>query len=145
MSDTQDRLHQRELDPWLLALVSLGDGPKHVDAMIEEIERVVGVRLSPDAIRGAIAPLARRGLIEPFLTEDRRQPYKVTDRGAEVAAAELARLADVLGTRKFTGCKRLTPPLPGWRLQDPVRGSYEGDPVYRLPTAQSDASPLAAE
>ncbi|HEX7463503.1 MAG TPA: hypothetical protein VF382_01210, partial [Actinomycetota bacterium] len=98
MSDTQDRLHERELDPWLLTLVSLGDGPKHVDAMIEEIERVVGVRLSPDAIRGAIAPLARRGLIEPFLTEDRRQPYKVTDRGAEVAAAELARLADVLGT-----------------------------------------------
>jgi len=135
MWHTQELLRERELDAWLLALVSLGDGPKREDAMIDEIERLIGVRLSSDAARGAIARLGRRGLIEPFLRQDRRQPCRLVDKGAEVARAELVRLADMMGTRQFCGCKRLEMPLQGEQLQDPVRGFYEGDPVYRLAAA----------
>jgi DNA-binding PadR family transcriptional regulator len=135
MSDTREQLGEREPDPWLLALVSLGDGPKQADAMIDEIENLVGVRLSQDTLRATIDRLARRGFIERFLTEDRRRPYKVADRGAEVARAELVRLADMMGTRKFAGCKTLPIPVPGEQLQDPCRGSYEGDPIHRVSTA----------
>jgi DNA-binding PadR family transcriptional regulator len=76
-------------EPALVILVSLAGGPKHGYAMIEDIERLYGVRLGPGTLYGALARLEERGLIEPLATEDRRRPYRLTRTGAQVAAEEL--------------------------------------------------------
>jgi DNA-binding PadR family transcriptional regulator len=111
MSEMRARLHEREPDPWLLTLASMGDGPRHGDGMIDEIESLFGVRPSLGTLRGVVARLARHGLVgtfiteaglvEPFPTGDRRLLYQLTVRGAEVAGDEFVRLADLMRTRKI--------------------------------------------
>jgi DNA-binding PadR family transcriptional regulator len=68
-------------EPALLILVSLAGGPKHGYAMVEDIEKIAGVKLGPGTLYGAIARLEKEGLIEPLPTEDRRKPYKLTAHG----------------------------------------------------------------
>jgi DNA-binding PadR family transcriptional regulator len=68
-------------DPALLVLASLADGDKHGYAMMEDIQRFVGVRLGPGTLYGAITRLEERGWIRPVAAEDRRQPYTLTALG----------------------------------------------------------------
>jgi DNA-binding PadR family transcriptional regulator len=143
MGDAEGRSRERESDPGLLIMLSLVDGPKHGYAMIEEIDRIVGVRLSPGTLYGAIARLARRGLIEPLPTEDRRQPYRLTRAGAQLARDKLTRLAELAGSRLFAASGTVPLPFrPGERMQDVARGSYEEPfPVYRPEAARDETSP----
>lgn len=82
----------RYSDPPLLVLASLGDGPKHGHAMIEDIKAMSGTTLGPGTLYGAIAHLERDGLIEPLAPEERRQPYRLTAAGRRVLRARLATL-----------------------------------------------------
>jgi DNA-binding PadR family transcriptional regulator len=134
MNDTQHQPIERESGPEFLILMSLADNPKHIDAMIEDIERIAGVRLGQDTLYGAISRLAQRGIVEPLVTNDHLQPYNLTPVGAEIAHSTFARLADLANTWSFTGCKSLvrTRLKAGEQLQDPVRGSYEGSPIYNF-------------
>jgi DNA-binding PadR family transcriptional regulator len=139
MDDTQRRPDERESGPEFLILASLSDGPRHVYTMIEDIVRLAGVRLDPDTLHRAISRLALRGLVEPLATDDLQQPYWLTDAGAKIAHARFMRLADQANARWFSTWKTRpkTRLQPGEQLQDPVRGSYEGSPIYR-PTATNN-------
>ena len=79
-------------EPGLLILISLADGPKHGYAMMEDVERLAGVKMGPGTLYGALARLERLGMIEPLPVGDRRRPYKLTSSGAQVLEAELAQL-----------------------------------------------------
>jgi DNA-binding PadR family transcriptional regulator len=85
-------------EPALLVMVSLADGPKHGYAMIEDIERLYGVRLGPGTLYGVISRLEQRGLIVPLATQDRRRPYKLTAAGASAVRAQLRGLRDFVAT-----------------------------------------------
>jgi hypothetical protein len=76
-------------DPLLLVLVSLGDGPKHGQAMLEDLFEMRGTRLGPGTLFGAIARLERVKLFEPLAADERRQPYRLTTCGARVLRAKL--------------------------------------------------------
>lgn len=79
-------------DPPLLVLASLGSGPKHGHAMIEDIVRLSGTRLGPGTLYGAIARLEQQGWIEPLPPEERRRPYRITAQGLRVLRAKLTTL-----------------------------------------------------
>jgi len=79
-------------DPSLLILASLAGGDKHGYAMIEDIERMAGVRLGPGTLYGALARLEQRGFIAPLPAEDRRRPYRITAVGAAALREQLASL-----------------------------------------------------
>lgn len=79
-------------EPALLILVSLAGGAKHGYAMMEDIEGLYGVRLGPGTLYGALTRLEDRGLIEALPAADRRRPYRLTARGADLLRARLAQL-----------------------------------------------------
>ena len=79
-------------EPGLLILISLADGPKHGYSIMEDVERLAGVKMGPGTLYGALARLERLGLIEPVPSIDRRRPYKLTSGGAQALEAELAQL-----------------------------------------------------
>jgi DNA-binding PadR family transcriptional regulator len=83
-------------DPPLLVLASLANGPKHGQAMIEDIARLCGTRLGPGTLYGAIARLEQQGWIKPLPPEERRRPYRITAEGVRVLRAKLTTL------RQFT-------------------------------------------
>lgn len=79
-------------DPSLLILASLAGGEKHGYAMIEDIERMAGVKLGPGTLYGALARLEQRGLIVPLPAADRRRPYRLTAVGAAALREQLTTL-----------------------------------------------------
>jgi DNA-binding PadR family transcriptional regulator len=79
-------------DPALLILTSLANGAKHGYAMMEDIERLSGVRLGPGTLYGALARLEQRGWIEPLPVEERRHPYRLTASGASLLREQLTSL-----------------------------------------------------
>jgi DNA-binding PadR family transcriptional regulator len=85
-------------DPSLLIMSSLADGPRHGYAITKDIEEFAGVSLGPGTLYGALARLEVRGLIEPLASTERRQPYRLTARGAAVLAAQLNALQSVAAT-----------------------------------------------
>jgi DNA-binding PadR family transcriptional regulator len=86
------------LEPALLILVSLTDGPKHGYAMMEDIERLGGGRLGPGTLYGALARLERDGWIVPLPSDDRRRPYQLTAAGAAIAREQLHHLHALVAT-----------------------------------------------
>lgn len=90
-------------DPTLLVLASLSDGDKHGYAMMEDIERLAGVRLGPGTLYGAITRLEERGWIKPVAGEDRRRPYTLSASGRKHLEGEL----DKLGRLVKTAARRL--------------------------------------
>ena len=90
-------------DPSLLILASLAEGAKHGYAMIEDIERMAGVRLGPGTLYGALARLEARGLITALAAEDRRRPYRLTGAGAAALREQLMSLQALAET----GLRRL--------------------------------------
>jgi DNA-binding PadR family transcriptional regulator len=83
-------------DPALLILTSLAGGPKHGYAMVDDIEHFSGSRLGPGTLYGAIVRLEERGLIEAMASTDRRRPYRLTVRGSQALAREIATLDRVV-------------------------------------------------
>ena len=85
----------RFLEPGLLILVSLADRPRHGYSMMEEIERLSGARPGPGTLYGALGRLQAMGLIEPLPADDRRRPYRLTPKGAELLRRELPHLREL--------------------------------------------------
>lgn len=93
-------------------LVALAQAPSHGYRIMSEVEELSGgvMRLGPGTLYGSIKRMLGQGLIEelderpdPALDDERRRYYQLTPLGAEVAVAELERLAVL--TR--TAAKRL--------------------------------------
>jgi DNA-binding PadR family transcriptional regulator len=93
----------RFAEPSLFILVSLGGGPKHGYAIMEDVEAIGGTRIGPGTLYAALARLESRGLIEALPPEDRRRPYRLTGLGATTLQTQLEGLA---GFAK-TGLERL--------------------------------------
>jgi DNA-binding PadR family transcriptional regulator len=90
-------------DPTILILSSLAEGDKHGYAMMEDIERIAGIRLGPGTLYGAITRMEQHGWIRPVSSSDRRQPYTLTAAGRAYLSEELEQLEKVVKT----GLKRL--------------------------------------
>ena len=90
-------------DPSLLILASLAGGEKHGYAMMEDIHAIAGIRMGAGTLYGAITRLEQAGLIEALPADDRRRPYRLTTRGADMLRQTLSDL------EKFAsiGLKRL--------------------------------------
>jgi DNA-binding PadR family transcriptional regulator len=82
----------RFLEPAILILVSLAEGPKHGYAMLEDIEQLWAVRLGPGTLYGALTRMEREGLIVALPSMDRRRPYQLTAIGLEMLRTSLNRL-----------------------------------------------------
>jgi len=93
----------RFAEPSLYILVSLSDGPKHGYAIMTDVEAVSGVPLGPGTLYGALSRLEQRGLIAALAPEDRRRPYRLTELGTTLLAAQLEGLAGFART----GLRRL--------------------------------------
>ena len=76
-------------DAALLILSSLAEGPKHGYGMMSDIETMVGVRLGPGTLYGALARLESYGLIQAMPAEERRRPYKITAKGVAALREQL--------------------------------------------------------
>jgi DNA-binding PadR family transcriptional regulator len=79
----------RFVEPALLILVSLSDGPKHGYAIMMDVEAGTGRPMGPGTLYAALARLEQRGLIEALPPEDRRRPYRLTGLGATVLSEQL--------------------------------------------------------
>ena len=79
-------------EPALHILISLADGPKHGYAMTEDIAELSGKRPGPGTLYGALTRLEQMGLVERLESDDRRNPYRLTTRGAHMLKARLAAL-----------------------------------------------------
>jgi DNA-binding PadR family transcriptional regulator len=86
-------------------LVALADGEKHGYAILKEVARRTGgkVSLRAGTLYTVIARFVDDGLIEetderpdPALDDERRRYYRLTERGRAVAVAETERLAETL-------------------------------------------------
>ena len=93
-------------------LVAVADRERHGYAIMQDVAaRTDGkLRLSPGTLYGSIKRMLQDGLIEelderPDAEHDdtRRRYYRITAFGREVAMAESARLAKLLGQARATG------------------------------------------
>lgn len=94
-------------------LLALADEDNHGYAIAKEIETNTGgrTRVGTGSLYLSMAKLADQGLIEPCeapegSTDRRRRYYRITELGREVAAAEAARMADLVelaGRRQLLG------------------------------------------
>ena len=84
----------RFAEPSLYILMSLGDGPKHGYAIMQDVETISGQPLGPGTLYGSLLRLERRGLVEALEPEDRRRPYRLTEQGATTLRAQLAQIRD---------------------------------------------------
>jgi DNA-binding PadR family transcriptional regulator len=98
-------------------LTALGEGPSHGYRIMTTVEDLSErtVRLGPGTLYGALKRMVRQGLIEevaerpaPDLDDERRRYYQLTGFGAQVATAELERLATLAREAR----RRLPTPAP---------------------------------
>ncbi|HZV52432.1 MAG TPA: helix-turn-helix transcriptional regulator [Candidatus Dormibacteraeota bacterium] len=97
---------RKEVDPELLILASLAGGPRHGYGIMQDVRRLTGVHLGPGTLYTAIPRLERQGLIEAMTATDRRRPYRITQRGAEVLRERL----EAMRTLSTAGLARLGVP-----------------------------------
>lgn len=104
-------------------LLALANGEKHGYAIMQEVITNTGgkLRLGPGTLYGAIKRLVENDLIEesderpdPAHDDERRRYYRMTEFGKRVAAAEAARLDELVGLARS---RRLLPD------QFPTRGT----------------------
>lgn len=96
MSSIQDVAKGGFSDPQFLVLASLAGGPKHGHAMLADIEAMIGVRLGPGTLYGAIGKLEVAGWIERLPGEDRRKPYQLTAGGLLVFRRKVAVMQQIV-------------------------------------------------
>jgi DNA-binding PadR family transcriptional regulator len=83
-------------------LLALADGPKHGYLILKDVEERTtgGVRLSTGTLYGLIKRFLDDELIVELAAEsdaqERRRPYRLTPFGRQVAAAEAARLHNMV-------------------------------------------------
>ena len=81
--------------PSMLILTSLAQGPKHGYAIAQDVEEFAGVTLGPGTLYGALARLEASRLIQAKAGDQRRQPYRITDRGRQAAGEQLQAMRSV--------------------------------------------------
>lgn len=109
-------LDPRELLPLQTAtfhiLVALADRDRHGYSIMQDVAARTGgnVQLSPGTLYSSIRRMLEQGLIEelanspdPNSTDERRRYYRLTKYGRRVAAAEAARLDEMLQQARATG------------------------------------------
>jgi DNA-binding PadR family transcriptional regulator len=82
-------------DAQTLVLCVLADGPLHGYAINAAIEELVGERLGPGSLYGALTRLEAKGLVEPAEEQGRQRPVRLTASGREVLERELRSMAKV--------------------------------------------------
>jgi DNA-binding PadR family transcriptional regulator len=82
-------------DAQTLVLCVLADGPLHGYAINTAIEELVGERLGPGSLYGALTRLEAKGLIEPAEGQGRQRPVRLTPAGRETLERELRSMAKV--------------------------------------------------
>jgi DNA-binding PadR family transcriptional regulator len=82
-------------DAQTLVLCVLADGPLHGYAINAAIEELVGERLGPGSLYGALTRLEAKGLVEPAEEQGRQRPVRLTAKGREVLERELRSMAKV--------------------------------------------------
>ena len=96
-------------------LIALADGEKHGYAIIKEIHRRTAgrLRLGAGTLYALIHRFLENGVVEessdrpdPALDDERRRYYRLTEFGRAVAAAEAARLEELV---RMARDKRLVP------------------------------------
>jgi DNA-binding PadR family transcriptional regulator len=96
-------------------LLALADGEKHGYAIMQDVITNTGgkLRLGPGTLYGAIKRLVENDLIEesderpdPAHDDERRRYYRLTEFGKRVAAAEAARLDELV---ELARSRRLLP------------------------------------
>ncbi len=102
-------------------LTVLGEGPKHGYGLMAEIRELSGgtVKLGPGTLYGSIKRMLDQGLIaeadarpDPELDDERRRYYQLTGLGAEVAAAEHARLDHLVAAARARFPRPVLPGVP---------------------------------
>lgn len=96
MSSNQDVAKAGFSDPQFLVLASLAGGPKHGHAMLADIEAMIGARLGPGTLYGAIGKLEVTGWIERLPVEDRRKPYRLTQSGLQAFRRKVAVMQQIV-------------------------------------------------
>jgi DNA-binding PadR family transcriptional regulator len=96
------------LSPMVLAiLLSLAEGEKHGYAMMKDARSQGGgsIAMGPGTLYGSVDRLMRDKLVEESDKQDdeRRRYYRLTARGGEVLAAELARLDATMAAARSLG------------------------------------------
>jgi DNA-binding PadR family transcriptional regulator len=87
-------------DPGILIMGSLAAEARHGYAIVKDVAASTGIELGPGTLYGAIARLEQRGLVEALEGDDRRRPYRLTPRGAEVLETEIGRMGRFAKTTK---------------------------------------------
>jgi DNA-binding PadR family transcriptional regulator len=84
-------------DAQTLVLCVLADGPLHGYAINAAIEELVGERLGPGSLYGALTRLEAKQLIEPAEEEGqgRQRPVRLTPAGRQALERELRSMAKV--------------------------------------------------
>ncbi|SEM62685.1 PadR family transcriptional regulator [Streptacidiphilus jiangxiensis] len=85
-------------DAQTLVLCALADGPLHGYAVNAAIEQLVGERLGPGSLYGALTRLEAKGLVEPVEPVEesgRQRPVRLTAAGRAVLERELRSMAKV--------------------------------------------------
>lgn len=100
----------------LHVLLSLGDGPRHGYAIMQDVAADSGgtIKLGPTTLYRTLRTLHEAGLISEMPAEEpaadsRRRYYRITDAGRHAAAAQLRRLQSVIDIART---KRLLHPGP---------------------------------
>jgi DNA-binding PadR family transcriptional regulator len=93
-------------------LIALADRDRHGYSIMQEVAARTGgkVQLSAGTLYSSIRRMLEQGLIEelaespdPSSTDERRRYYRLTRFGKRVAAAEVARLTDLVQQARATG------------------------------------------
>jgi DNA-binding PadR family transcriptional regulator len=88
----------RYADAAVLVLTSLANGDRHGYAIMEDIAEFSGTKLEPGTLYAAISRLEQRGWIRPMPADERRQPYRLTEDGAQALGRHLAAMSRVVST-----------------------------------------------
>ena len=83
----------RYVEPAVLVLASLSEGPKHGYAIMADVEAFSGLRMGPGTLYAVVARLEQGGLVEALPAEDRRRPYRLTAAGSAALAERLDEMA----------------------------------------------------
>jgi DNA-binding PadR family transcriptional regulator len=80
-------------DAQTLVLCAPADGSLHGYAVNAAIERLVGERLGPGSLYGALTRLEAKGLVEPVEESGRQRPVQLTAAGRAVLGRKLRSMA----------------------------------------------------
>jgi DNA-binding PadR family transcriptional regulator len=122
-------------EPAILILAALAGGQLHGYGIIREVAGLSGGRLSlrPGTLYGALDRLSEQGLVradgEEVVDGRLRRYYRLTEPGAGVLAAEVARMRQVADAADRRLAQRAAAPAPGARGRRGGRGTTGAKPA----------------